>query len=340
MLVSGGSIYVVDSAITYVYQGDDLIWPIVPPTPVSGDYLTFEIISGGTINWKTENSTATKRTISYSLNGGAWTDITSSFSGTSLNVSSGDRILFKGTRRDYYESSFSGSTAFFNITGNIMSLLYGDEYEGKESLPAWGLTFVRLFSGTKAVNAQYLELPATTLSTGCYIEMFLKCKELISAPALPATSLKQACYQRMFAGCSSLTTAPALPATSMVSNSEYDGMFSGCSSLTAAPALPATTLTPYCYANMFFGCSSLTAAPELPALTLREGCYSGMFRYCTNLNYIKCLAVNFTSAQVVSGTHYWVTNVSANGTFVKAASATWETGDSGIPSGWTIIDNQ
>lgn len=42
MLVSGGSIYVGDSVISSVYQGDDLIWPITePPTPSSGNCIWF-----------------------------------------------------------------------------------------------------------------------------------------------------------------------------------------------------------------------------------------------------------------------------------------------------------
>ena len=41
MLVSGGSIYVGDSAITAVYQGEDLIWPLEPtPTGSSVYYRT------------------------------------------------------------------------------------------------------------------------------------------------------------------------------------------------------------------------------------------------------------------------------------------------------------
>ena len=32
----------------------------------------------------------------------------------------------------------------------------------------------------------------------------------------------------------------------------------------------------------------------------------------------------------------WLKDVSPTGTFKKAASATWSTGASGIPSGWTV----
>ena len=83
---------------------------------------------------------------------------------------------------------------------------------------------------------------------------------------------------------------------------------------------------------MFSGCTSLTTAPELPATTLATSCYAYMFDDCSSLNYIKCLAINFGSYS----TDDWVTGVSSTGTFVKASSASWSTGASGIPSGWTV----
>lgn len=277
-------VYVGEDSISKMYLGDDLLWPYT--SPISGNYMAFEIISGGTINWTAEDSTTTARTISYSINGNPWTDITSSTGGTSFNVNSGDMILFKGENNTYGGNTFGGSTAYFNLSGNIMSLLYGDDFEGKESLPSWGGNFPMLFCGTKAVNAQYLELPAITLKDSCYQKMFLNCTELISAPALPAT-----------------------------------------------------TLTDYCYFEMFEGCISLISAPELPAQTLSNGCYNMMFSGCTNLNYIKCLAVaDPTSSLELLGPLYWVSDVSANGTFIKAAGANWEMGDSGIPNNWTIIN--
>ena len=361
-------IYAGTDSVSKVFLGTDLVWPYtppVPPAPVSGDYLTFEIISGGTINWNANNSASTK-TISYSINGGAWTDITSSTGGTSFNVNSGDTILFKGENNEYSGSSFSNSTSYFILSGNIMSLIYGDDFEGKTALTDL-LNFVRLFSNTKVVNAGGLSLPATTLRYGCYASMFagwaslrtapvlpaiklaegcydgmfIGCTNLATAPVLPATSLNNCnnCYAAMFRGCSSLRTAPELPATILAADCYY-AMFSGCTSLTAAPELPATSLDLTCYAKMFAGCTSLRTAPELPAASLVIGCYNNMFDGCTSLNYIKCLA---TSSLPFSDSYssYWVRNVASSGTFVKAASMTnWPAGDSGIPLGWTIINNQ
>lgn len=125
-----------------------------------------------------------------------------------------------------------------------------------------------------------------------------------------------------------------LPATTLAEYC-YRGMFSNCTSLTSAPALPATTLVTSCYSYIFRDCTSLTSAPELPATTLADYCYSLMFFGCTALITVKCLA---TDISATDATYCWFENASATGTFTKAAGVTWPTGDSGIPSGWTVIE--
>ncbi len=98
--------------------------------------------------------------------------------------------------------------------------------------------------------------------------------------------------------------------------------------------LPATMLAKDCYYRMFENCKSLTIAPELPATTLASNCYYDMFYGCTKLNYIKMLAVNISAVGCLGN---WVYGVASNGTFVKnPAMTTLPTGESGIPSGWTV----
>ena len=122
---------------------------------------------------------------------------------------------------------------------------------------------------------------------------------------------------------------PAASATSGVCRAT----FASCTSLTTAPELPATTLKQQCYYRMFDGCSSLTTAPVLNASSLLAQCYEKMFQNCSSLNYIKCLA----SQQGSNNTNSWVNGVSPTGTFVKTSSSTWNTGVSGIPSGWEVV---
>jgi hypothetical protein len=111
-------------------------------------------------------------------------------------------------------------------------------------------------------------------------------------------------------------------------------MFHNCTSLTTAPALPATTLAQYCYNIMFQNCTSLTTAPALPATALVDYCYGYMFKGCTSLNSVTCLMTGSTG----NPTRDWLSNVSATGTFTKAAGVTWGAGESGIPTGWTVVE--
>ena len=290
-----------------------------------GEYLTFEFLENGSFSFSKDG-------LSYSLdNGTSWNTLSAS---TNITVSNGNKVMFKGEYTN--TTAFIGQfkmTSKFNISGNIMSLLFGDKFIGETDLTRYNSAFDHLFEGTAVVDASKLVLPATKLSTYCYGRMFYNCTSLTTTPELPATELTTNCYNSMFYKCTSLTAAPELPATELAQYC-YSGMFLGCSSLTAAPELPATTLADSCYSNMFEGCSSLTTAPELPAATLATRCYDSMFYGCSKLNYIKAL---FTTTPDSSYTEDWVSGVSSTGTFVKNAAATWDVrGTSGIPEGWTV----
>ena len=343
-----------DSEFTTAYNGPDYIEPWLSLTEetmtissnkhsvdFSTEPLTFNILSDGKINWRA-SSTAVTRTIKYKLNDGEWTSIKSytGSSSPSITVTTGDKIQFKGDNTKYSTgssvyNSFGYSTALFEVEGNIMSLIYGDDFKNNLTISSI-YALASLFKGcTSLVSAENLILPVTDLANSCYYGMFQGCTKLTTAPELPATTLAYNCYSNMFSNCASLTAAPELPVTTLA-NYCYSNMFYGCQSLTTAPELPARTLSDYCYQDMFKGCTSLTAAPELPATTLAKSCYSNMFYGCTNLNYIKCLATNISASNC---TNYWVNGVVSTGTFVKNPDmASWSTGIDGIPTGWAVQD--
>ncbi|WP_295590248.1 hypothetical protein [uncultured Methanobrevibacter sp.] len=314
----------------------------VPPTPpASGQYLTFVAIDSGTFSFSGSSSgSVNNSSIQYSLDSGSsWNTLNRNTQ--SPTVSAGQKIMWKEslTPIPYYGGvGVFSSTGRFNIEGNIMSLLYSDNFIGQTSIVDKKYVFSCMFSDNRnVINTNKLVLPSTNLSgaTNCYFRMFSGCTSLTTAPELPATSLAGSCYVNMFDGCSSLTTAPALPATTLARQC-YSHMFNGCTSLTTAPELPATTLEYHCYWLMFYNCTSLTTAPVLSATTLVEGCYTGMFRNCSSLNYIKCLATNISATDCTS---VWLEDVSSSGTFVKASSmSSWPTGENGIPSGWTVTN--
>ena len=274
--------------------------------------------------------------IQYSKNGGVWTTFTSA---NTVSLSSGDKLRLKGNvaPTQYGVGTFSASTGTFSVSGNAMSLLYGDDFVGKTSLSGKTYAFNLLFYNcTGLTSIEKLVLPATTLEDSCYANMFSGCTSLTTVPSnlLPATTLEDWCYYHMFDGCTSLTAAPTLPATTLA-GACYNYMFYGCSGLTTAPTLPATTLKSYCYAGMFRDCTSLRTAPTLSASTLVSGCCAQMFYGCSSLSAITCFTTtNLTQDNLSSWTH----GVASAGTFTKVASATWTTGDDGIPTGWSVVN--
>ena len=272
------------------------------PKTWADEYLTFVALENSTFQLATN-------AVNYSLdNGKTWTELAANTS--SPTVTTGNKIMWKGelTPNSSYGIGIFSSSGRFNVEGNAMSLLYGDNFKGQTDLVGKNNAFYRLFDGnTNVINAKNLSLPATTLAKSCYRIMFQRCSGLITAPALPATTLADYCYYNMFSVCTSLETTPELQAT---------------------------TLNQYCYYGMFNGCTGLTTAPELPAITLASNCYAVIFSGCTNLNYIKAM---FTTTPGTSYTRNWVSGVAATGTFVKNSAAQWDvSGVNGIPNGWTV----
>ena len=158
--------------------------PHVPTHDYSQDYFTMVVTSGGNIKWS--GSTTTNK-LSYSKdNGGTWTSANSS---TTISVAVGDKVLWKGTPTPQTNKGigkFSGATNVrYSVEGNAMSLLYGDDFKGQTSLEGKDYALYGLFRGnTNVTSAENLSLPATTLATYCYSNMFRGCTSLSSIKCL------------------------------------------------------------------------------------------------------------------------------------------------------------
>lgn len=129
-------------------------------------------------------------------------------------INTGEKLYFKATGLTPTSSAGIGTFTVskqFNLLGNCMSMLFGDEAESNLDLIGYNYAFSRLFyncSTLKLVSAGFL--PATTLATSCYSEMFYGCTGLTTAPELPATTLVNYCYIGMFQNCSNLNYIKAM----------------------------------------------------------------------------------------------------------------------------------
>lgn len=190
-------------------------------------YLTMEALEDGTFSF-TKNGTGDD--IQYSKdNGSTWTSLVSN---ETVSVVTGEKVMWKST---IIPASSSGIGTFsssnkFNVSSNIMSLLYGDDFKEQTNLEGNGDAFYNLFRNCSfLIDASNLILPATTLADYCYSFMFSNCSGLTTAPELPATTLADGCYQNMFHGCTSLNHITML-ATDITANYSLYNWVSGVAS--------------------------------------------------------------------------------------------------------------
>lgn len=207
------------------------------------------------------------------------------------------------------------------IGGNIMSLLYKDNFVDKTSY-------------SYIADTQVLDRFHTRAGFGPLFAGSTTLKDAGNL-ALPIISCHEHDYGSMFSGCTSLVNAPSMD---VMFTSSYccSSMFNGCTSLKNAPELNPVSLSSHCYEYMFRNCSSLEKTPKLKAASLPSYCYSGMFQGCTTLTEVRCYAES--GIDTYDSTTGWLENVSPTGNFIKKAGANWPTGTYGIPNNWTVYE--
>lgn len=313
------------------------------PFDYSKEYFFIEDVSGeeNVLTIRKPTSGTTYVNVSVSTDKVNWFDLGSTESGNlTYTIPANGKLYVRGNNAKWSDINGNlrkNSNSMYcskphNVCGNVMSLLYGDDFVEVTRVNDGALSHLFDYN-LNLQKANNLILPATTLGRYCYSFMFYTCTALTTAPKeLPATTLQGNCYYYMFQNCTSLTTTPALPATKL-SIYCYRGMFNGCKALTTAPALPSTTLTTGCYQSMFYNCSSLTTAPTLPATTLTTGCYTNMFDGCTELKKVVTYANDISAPDCLNS---WLYKVSKIGDFYNLGTATYNIDSiNGIPTGWT-----
>lgn len=158
----------------------------------------------------------------YQKNGESIVKITSTDDVT-IDVVKGDKVAFygDGTNIASYSNTtastkIAGGTADVKVYGNIMSLVDETGFATADALTEISAFSGLFYDNTHLADAGNLMLPATTLSSSCYFNMFYGCTNLTKAPKeLPAPTLGFFNYYGMFWGCTNLTTAPELKATSL-----------------------------------------------------------------------------------------------------------------------------
>ena len=225
-----------------------------------------------------------------------------------------------------YRYMFDGCTRLLNAPALNAPIMSGHHH-----------CYERMFQNcTSLVNGSVLS--SSTVETYCCSSMYRGCTSLVWAQLPSAGEMKSNCFSNMFNGCTSLVTAPWCNPTSYATSC-FMGMFKDCTSLVNAPeSLPNTTGVAKGCGSMFDGCTSLVTAPVLKAKRVDSNGYGGMFSGCTNLTSITVEFEVIDTSSPTPSLNNWVAGVSPTGVFTKPSGTSLETGDSGIPTGWSVVN--
>ena len=288
------------------------------------NYLCFTALGSGTVTLTIGANVTTDYVtdVSYSVDDGrTWVKTNNSNSSvviTTPSLTAGEKVYWKGNAikmaiptgttaasRNNNSSIFS-STCQYDVSGNLLSLLFEDNFDDDSTHSLSGKDY-------------------------CFANMFFNglCKDC-SSLIISENDVSSYCFYQTFYG-SGITKTPQLPATTLADFC-YNNTFNGCRSLTGSCVLPAKILTNSCYFSAFrsSGIQSIEIIGENSNVT---NCLRQVLRDASSCNYIKLMA-----NPTLSNSTEFSRNVAASGIFVKHIDATWTTtGYDGVPTGWTVI---
>lgn len=318
---------------TRIHRGSELI----AETPITmEESLT---IVGATSISVVDNGTATHNIEYYDTSVGSWNAMT----GT---ITPQGKVYLRGNIHTTSPTDFcqikaeNTTTNRVYIGGNLGSI------NGGHRVCTLDTKFVSLFSENSGIVignntlAPNLILPYMSGIAGVYERLFMKTvfgSTYMQSDLLSTTGVSNGAFNSAFRE-TNIRKAPKLPVSKVIPLNCYANMFNRCNNLIDLSdiELSADEIGTGGCLQMFYYCSSLEKAPVLKINTLKSRGFKQMFYRCTNLNYIKCLATKISAREC---TKDWVNGVSATGTFVKSANMSgWTTGTSGIPAGWTVVD--
>ena len=193
-------------------------------------YLTIQAIETGTIS-VVISSGCSSMTISYSLdNGVTWIDNAfttgTAKTYTTPTISAGDRVLWKCISTDGSFSKEYGkvikflSTKSCKMYGNILSMIYGDAFIGKNTVTDGFQTFRQNFTNLKVVDAEYLIIPVMTMKQYVAIMMFDGNTNLVKGPALVSDDIQAGALRQAFRNNTHLASLTII--ADSVSNTQPD----------------------------------------------------------------------------------------------------------------------
>ena len=254
----------------------------------SAEYFTVTNLSDGsnTVSVSRENSYGIGTdTLYVSTDGGAhWTEksLSPGSTVTLAVLALGESLVLKHTGAMRYNSM--NATDDFEISGNIASLCFGDNFTGQKTMPDYA--YDQLFWTNNLVSAENLYLGSyTSVSNHGFYMTFHFCPNLETAPDFSSiTSVGDYGMYQTFHTCEGMAEAPDLSSVTSVGDYGMYETFVQCTFPYAPDLSSLTSVGNRGMLQMFYLCEYMEDAPDLSSVT-SVGNYgmNGMFRACSSL---------------------------------------------------------
>lgn len=229
----------VNKAVFGNIVSQEIVESTSPEIDYSQEYLTLT-------SWEDNNDIMysmyqVNKDVKWSIDKTNWYSLARTTSSTIITlttINKGESVYIKGNNTSLggndhgYNVTFEASKKF-EVSGNIMSILYDDNFLEQTTVSS-GYTFINLFySATNLLTARNLVLPCTTYARWIYQNFMAKCTSLYYAPKeLPQqTSQDRNTLVWMFNECYNLQETPVIRLTTNASGDGWYQMFRNISRL-------------------------------------------------------------------------------------------------------------
>ena len=282
--------------------------------PMSEHYFFVEDLSGeeNTLSIKKNNNDAPTVAVEYSTDEQNWQTLgTTSRTALTYNIPANGRVYLRANATNWAKESgseitYNGikSNKNYKVGGNLLSLLYGQNFTGQETSMRNGTyTFAGLlgnpsgptYANPYLIDASNLVIPVVNADSSAFCRMFKDCTNLVAPPVMSSlvsavSSNVYGTLNGMFQGCTSLATAPDLSSLTTLGRWDFIYIFNGCTSLTIPPDL--SSLTTALQFNGAFGLTGITSMPDLSNITTDYTIDSYGFANCTSLTTVPATCFN------------------------------------------------
>lgn len=141
-----------------------------------------------------------------------------------------------------------------------------------------------------------------SLNFYAFCKLFYDCSSIRKASEVPSSTLSTGCYMNMYRNCDGLIIPPSILPSESVTNDAYNGMFWGCENMASIPNVCSKSSARTAMTSMFRDCKNITNAKlHIDSGMTNTQAMWYMFYNCIGLQDVELQSLGTASSQIFYG---------------------------------------